>query len=109
MPTRRSFRSRQALAKKGVQHLQIFCPGFPADCLETLEEIAIEGRQVFLAAGGQRYDHIPCLNDHPAWIDALRGLVEHHTAGWAVRTDAQPRPADLESQRQRALALGAKV
>ena len=99
----------QALAKKGVKHLQIFCPGFSADCLETLEEIAIEGKHVFLKAGGQRYDHIPCLNDHPAWIDALHGLVERHTAGWAVRADAQPRAALLEGQRQRALALGAKV
>ena len=89
--------------------MQIFCPGFPADCLETLEEIAIEGRQVFLTAGGQRCDHIPCLNDHPAWIDALRGLVERHTAGWPVLAHDQPRPADGEAQRQRALALGAKV
>lgn len=99
----------QALAKKGVKHLQIFCPGFAADCLETLEEIAIEGRQVFLAAGGQRYDHIPCLNDHPAWIDALQALVERHTGGWPVHAEAQPRPAELEAQRQRALALGASA
>ena len=99
----------EALAKKGVRHLQVFCPGFSADCLETLEEIAIEGKQVFLQAGGQRYDHIPCLNDHPVWIDALQGLVERHTLGWPVGAADQARPALLEGQRQRALALGAKV
>ena len=97
----------RALGKRGVRHLQVFCPGFAADCLETLEEIAIEGRQVFTGAGGQRFDHIPCLNDHPAWIDALAGLVERHAAGWPIGQDEQPRPAVLEGQRQRALALGA--
>ncbi|PXW95017.1 ferrochelatase [Sphaerotilus hippei] len=98
-----------ALAKKGVKHLQVFCPGFSSDCLETLEEIAIEGRQVFLTAGGQRYDHIPCLNDHPAWIRALVALVEQHTAGWPVHHHDQPRAAELEAQRQRAAELGAKA
>jgi ferrochelatase len=99
----------KALAKKGVRHLQVFCPGFPADCLETLEEIAIEGREVFLTAGGERYEHIPCLNDHPAWIRSLVAIVERHTAGWPVHADEQPRPATLEAQRLRALAVGAKV
>ena len=98
----------QALAKKGVKHLQVFCPGFAADCLETLEEIAIEGRQVFLTAGGQRFDHIPCLNDHPAWIAALQAVVRRHCAGWPLHAEELPRAAELEAQRQQALALGAK-
>jgi ferrochelatase len=98
----------KALAKKGVKHLQVICPGFPADCLETLEEIALEGRQVFLAAGGQRYDAIPCLNDHPAWIRAMVTIVQRHLQGWPVTLADQPRAAELEAQRQRALAGGAK-
>ncbi|MCK6426027.1 MAG: ferrochelatase [Burkholderiaceae bacterium] len=97
-----------ALAKRGVKHLQVFCPGFPADCLETLEEIALEGRQEFLSRGGQRYDHIPCLNDHPAWIRALVEITQRHLQGWPVGDADQPRPAELEAQRQRALAAGAK-
>ena len=98
----------KSLAKKGVKHLQVFCPGFSADCLETLEEIALEGRQTFLAAGGQRYEAIACLNDHPAWIRALVDITRRHLQGWPVEAADQPRPAELESQRQRALAAGAK-
>ncbi|MEO8299489.1 MAG: ferrochelatase [Burkholderiales bacterium] len=97
------------LAKRGVKHLQIVCPGFPADCLETLEEIAIEGRALFMTSGGQRCDYIPCLNDDPAWIQALVGLVERHTAGWPMRAEQQPDAHALELQRQRAQALGAKT
>lgn len=78
----------KALAARGVQHLQVVCPGFVADCLETLEEIAQEGRHDFLAAGGRRYDYIPCLNDSPAWIGALAALVRQHTGGWPVQAEA---------------------
>jgi protoporphyrin/coproporphyrin ferrochelatase len=99
----------KGLAKRGVKHLQVFCPGFPADCLETLEEIAIEGRHIFTHAGGERFEHIPCLNDHPAWIQSLVAIVQRHTAGWPVMRDEQPRAAELESQRLRALAAGAKA
>ena len=98
----------QALAKKGVRHLQVFCPGFAADCLETLEEIAIEGSHVFLQAGGQRFEHIPCLNDHPAWIAALHAIVRRHSAGWPLQPAELPRAAEREAQRLQALALGAK-
>ena len=96
------------LARKGFKHIQVFCPGFPADCLETLEEIAMEGKDVFFEAGGQRYDHIPCLNDHPAWIRTMVSLVEQHAAGWPLRTADQPGPAALDQLRQHALAVGAK-
>jgi ferrochelatase len=97
------------LAKQGVKHLQVVCPGFPADCLETLEEIAIEGKALFMTAGGARCDYIPCMNDQPAWIRALVGIVEAHTAGWPMRAEQQPDAPALEAQRQRAQALGAKV
>ena len=56
--------------------------GFVADCLETLEEIAQEGRDAFLEAGGSDFRYVPCLNDHPAWIRALVAVVQKHGAGW---------------------------
>ena len=62
--------------------LSICCPGFPADCLETLEEIAIEGKGDFLAAGGGAYHYIPCLDDDPRWIEALAGIAERNLGGW---------------------------
>lgn len=55
--------------------VDVFCPGFPADCLETLEEIAIEGRKTFLDAGGGEFHALPCLNEHPAWIEALAQIA----------------------------------
>ena len=70
------------LAQSGVRHVQVLCPGFAVDCLETLEEIAIRGREQFLAAGGQRLDYIPALNATDAHVRLLRGLIEHHTQGW---------------------------
>jgi ferrochelatase len=59
------------LAKEGVGKLLVICPAFVADCLETLEEISMEGKEIFLEAGGQDFHQIPCLNDHPKWIDLL--------------------------------------
>jgi ferrochelatase len=63
------------LARDGVRKLLVMCPAFVADCLETLEEIGMRGRQTFLDAGGTEFTLIPCLNDHPAWIDALEQMV----------------------------------
>ena len=60
-----------ALARSGVRRLVVMCPSFVSDCLETLEEIGIRGRETFLAAGGTHFVLVPCLNDHPAWISAL--------------------------------------
>lgn len=64
----------RALARDGVKSVDVICPGFPADCLETLEEIAIQNRDFFLAAGGERYRYIPAMNDDPAFIDALADI-----------------------------------
>jgi ferrochelatase len=64
------------LAKDGVKRLAVLCPAFVTDCLETLEEIGMEGRDEFLEAGGEAYELIPCLNDHPAWLDALAALIK---------------------------------
>ncbi|MEY4752229.1 MAG: hypothetical protein RIQ60_4443 [Pseudomonadota bacterium] len=98
-----------ALARRGVADVQVICPGFVADCLETLEEIAMEGRETFMQAGGTSYDYIHCLNDAPAWIDALCALVDRHTQGWHPATGGDGDPAALAESRARALALGASA
>jgi len=70
------------LAKVGVRRIDIFCPGFTADCLETIEEIGMEVRDAFLGAGGQDYRRIPCLNDADAWISGLATLCGDNLHGW---------------------------
>lgn len=64
-----------ALARSGVRGISVICPGFAVDCLETLEEIAIRGRATFIAAGGERFDYIPALNDGPAQVECLARLI----------------------------------
>jgi ferrochelatase len=78
------------------------CPGFSADCLETLEEIAMENREVFLNAGGERYEYIPCLNDEAGHIAMLADLVDRHAQGWGPGIDQPSRVL------ARATALGAR-
>ena len=98
------------LAASGVKRVDVMCPGFPADCLETLEEIAQEAREAFLHAGGSEFRYIECLNDQPAWIDALAALAERQLQGWPTRTARDADAAEAvedEAQRQRALAMGA--
>ncbi|WP_416191075.1 ferrochelatase [Neisseria sp. CCUG12390] len=70
------------LPKQGITKLDVFCPGFLADCLETMEEIALMGREQFHQAGGKQYHFIPCLNDSPAWISALTDLARKNLQGW---------------------------
>jgi ferrochelatase len=94
-----------ALAEQGVKSVDVMCPGFVADCLETLEEIAQEARDAFLEAGGSTFHYVPCLNDLPAWTEALAALAIQHLQGWP--TQAEPDAASLERQRVRALAMGA--
>ena len=67
--------SLEKLGAQGCASVDVFCPGFVADCLETLEEIAIENRDIFIQAGGQDLRFIPCLNDSPAWLDALAQMA----------------------------------
>jgi len=73
----------QSLAQAGVKRVDVLCPGFAADCLETLEEIAQLNRAAFLAHGGEVFHAIPCLNERPDWIAALADIVRRHLAGWA--------------------------
>ena len=92
----------KALPGAGVRSVQVICPGFSSDCLETLEEIGVENRDYFLEAGGERYEYIPCLNADPGHIDALTALVEEHLTGWLDATGVDP-----AATRARARALGA--
>jgi protoporphyrin/coproporphyrin ferrochelatase len=63
------------LARDGVHRLLVICPAFISDCLETLEEIGLRGRETFLEAGGKEFEQIPCLNEHPLWIEVLKRMV----------------------------------
>jgi len=69
------------LGRAGVRRLMIISPAFVSDCLETIEELGVAGKKTFLAAGGQSFDLIPCLNDHPAWVDFLEKRVREFQAG----------------------------
>jgi protoporphyrin/coproporphyrin ferrochelatase len=96
---------------EGVRSVQVICPGFSADCLETLEEIALQNRDAFLAAGGKDYAFIPCLNDDPAHVDALSALVRRHLQGWPEADpayDAAAVAAARAASRERAVAAGAE-
>jgi ferrochelatase len=72
----------ETLPAKGIKKIHITCPAFSADCLETLEEIAIENRDVFLEAGGEHYDYIPALNAQASFIDLLSALVKEQAGDW---------------------------
>ena len=71
----------EEMPKEGIKKLLILCPAFVSDCLETLEEIDIRGREAFLGAGGEEYTMIPCLNVEPLWVQALAGWVRDYAAG----------------------------
>ena len=80
-----------ALPGQGVKSVQLVCPGFSADCLETIEEIGIENREYFLQAGGERYEYIPALNAESEHIDMMAALLEQHLHGWSGCDDTTKR------------------
>lgn len=92
------------LGKQKVRRVDVVCPGFITDCLETLEEIAIEGKTIFLQAGGREFHFIPCLNERDDWIQTLTDIVLKQLLGWTIGPPAEA----LEQSRLRALAMGAK-
>lgn len=94
------------LAQEGTKSVDVLCPGFTGDCLETLEEINMEAREAFLHAGGEKFSYIPCLNDSPAWTTALAGITAQHLSGWP--TMATPDEQALVASKAAAIALGAK-
>ena len=92
-----------ALAREGVASVDVICPGFSADCLETLEEIAIEGRATFLGAGGKAFHYLPCLNDSSEGMAALAGVALRHLQGWDLAPISKE---ELQQRRNRAVGLG---
>jgi ferrochelatase len=97
----------QVLKELGAQRtgrVDVVCPGFVSDCLETLEEIAIEGRGLFVGAGGGEFHYIPCLNERDDWLHALAGIVLENLQGWGPGAG----DAEREMTRLRALAMGAR-
>ncbi len=90
---------------KTHERVDIFCPGFTGDCLETLEEIAMEAKEAFIHAGGKTFHYIEALNEAPLWMDALQGLVQRHVEGWNLGNESA---AELKQREATALALGAK-
>jgi len=70
----------EQLPEDGVKHVAVICPGFSSDCLETIEEINMEGRESFIDSGGEQFHYIPCLNDDPVHIDALVSILEKRLA-----------------------------
>ena len=77
-------RSLRELPRRGIRAVTVICPGFAADCLETLEEIALTGREIFLLAGGERFDYVPALNGRAAHAGALARLILRSTADWSA-------------------------
>ncbi|HEX4328473.1 MAG TPA: ferrochelatase [Burkholderiales bacterium] len=97
--------TRAELGRAGTGRVDVICPGFVSDCLETLEEIAIEGRDEFLAAGGKKFTYIPCLNERDDWLHALTDLVQSHLQGML---HAKESVSELVAARAAALERGAK-
>jgi ferrochelatase len=98
----------RTLARSGVGRVDVVCPGFPADCLETLEEIGLEARADFLSSGGKSFHLIPCLNGDATFAGALADLLERHLQGWPARVqDVQREREDAPRVLERARALGA--
>lgn len=95
----------EQLARDGVRNVDVVCPGFTSDCLETLEEINMEVRHAFMEAGGKKFSYIDCLNEDPQWISALADVAEQNMAGWHTFTVT---PADeLAMSKQHSRKLGA--
>ena len=99
----------EELGRKKTGRLDVICPGFAADCLETLEEIAMEGKTTFLNAGGGEFRYIPALNTRPTWVTALADLAISHLAGWLpAQHDPESEIRQLEERLRRAQSLGCK-
>ena len=100
------------LPEWGTKRVDVLCPGFIADCLETLEEISQEGRETFMHAGGRVFNYIDCLNDSEGLVMLLEALVDINTVGWPVNAMSVAQrdqlEHSLEQSRGHAIAVGAK-
>ena len=98
----------EALGKEKIKRIDVVCPGFSGDCLETLEEIAMEGKEIFQHAGGGDYNYIPALNENDAWIQAMTDIALENLQGWvSADWDTEAAKKTAEDTKNRALALGA--
>jgi protoporphyrin/coproporphyrin ferrochelatase len=99
----------KALAEKGVKSIDLMCPGFVSDCLETLEEVAMEVRDDFIGAGGKDYRYIPCLNAMPEFTDGLADLVLANLQAWPLMAaDAASQEEADQLREERAREKGAR-
>ncbi len=94
------------MARNGIDRVDVICPGFGSDCLETREEIAQDAKEAYLHAGGKVFHYIPCLNHQASWIEALHTLSLKHMASWPLSGVDE---VALAQSRQTALALGARA
>lgn len=97
----------KSLAAAGTARVDVICPGFAADCLETLEEIAKQNRDLFLQAGGQAFHYIPALNDNPEHIQMMVSLIKQHSQGWLENITLEDLQQQAQQTWQRAEKLGA--
>lgn len=95
----------EQLGKQNIRRIDVICPGFVSDCLETLEEIALEGKTTFVQAGGQEFHYIPCLNERDDWIHVLADISLTNLQGWL---DLERSKEEMEKSRLRAVKMGAK-
>ncbi|AAV83179.1 ferrochelatase [Idiomarina loihiensis] len=93
----------KALPGKGVKSVQVFCPGFSSDCLETVEEIGEENREYFMESGGERYEYISALNAESGHIDALSQLIENNLQGWSVEDVTEQRQQRADQVKKQSL------
>jgi protoporphyrin/coproporphyrin ferrochelatase len=99
----------QELGKAKTKRIDVICPGFSSDCLETLEEIAMEGKHIFQSNGGDEYNYIPALNENEAWIHAMTEIALENLQGWvSPEWDSMHAKKEAEMTKLRAHALGAK-
>ena len=100
----------EKLAGEGVKSIDVFCPGFSADCIETIEEIDMQNREIFLNAGGKEFNYIPALNDCDSHMKALSNIALRHMQGWPQISDSyniDEVAKEKHDAQQRALQLGA--
>ena len=102
------------LGKANTGRVDVICPGFVSDCLETLEEINMEGRETFTESGGRQFHYIPCLNDSPKFIAALAQVIAKNAGGWPAKrlvenNDQAAAKTELTDRAKRAKTLGAKT
>jgi ferrochelatase len=96
----------EQLGKENIRRVDVVCPGFVSDCLETLEEIAMEGKAIFIQAGGQEFHYIPCLNERDDWIQALADIALTNLQGWLGAEHSDEKCSEEHGAQSRARALG---